>query len=70
MATKRIDAVEKELILEAAGRLRGALCSQMRNMRIGGDLYREAQHLLEAIDRLAGRLTGDREYFIEKAPQV
>jgi hypothetical protein len=52
-----MDAVDKEALLDAAGRLRRVTCFEMRHMRIGGAMHRDAQRLVVAIGWLAEHLT-------------
>ncbi|WP_298983392.1 hypothetical protein [uncultured Roseibium sp.] len=59
---RRIILDEKSL--EKLGEGRSVVVAVASRARIGSPEYRAAQETLDAIDDLAGKLTGDRRYYV------
>jgi len=59
---------DREDLLQAAGAFRKALQTAQTHLKPFGEEYKACLKVQEAIEELAGVLTGDRAYFQEKLP--
>lgn len=50
-------------LLSAVGECRRACTSAMSKAPVCGDVYQQLVDFVEAVDDLAGRMTGDRQHF-------
>lgn len=61
-----LEGVEREEFLKLLGECRRKACDQNAKLVIFGDLYTAMSSLTDAIDQIALRLTGQKNYFWEK----
>lgn len=68
--TRRSGNFDREAFLASLGESRHLATRVCACVQIGGPLYRQAEVLMQAIDDLAGTLTGDREHFWQKPHSI